>query len=355
MVALWVEPNPHYLPNPTKTRRLYSSEEKIPQTTKMPLLSKLKPFSQLLSSPPELLFQGRCVSGTAKGKAKIKAGQALKRSKVPKKTSSASSAGRGGAKDYAVQRINDLVDSCINAPTPLRHLTPKQKLIEAERKKLGLVSKARKREMDGKDSPKEDFYGIGTAGLDLITLGVVDGEKVPKYDLTVEDGRRLAKEYSRVLMRKHRARQAAESTLLRLKKEAIEALPEGRLREAALVPDLAPFPKERFMATLTPPIEGYVEKIKEAAAMSVGKEKLRFKDVVEFSVFFCGFGVGLKLCVQDHDEIIGANLISGPFSHCIGTFDAREDWMRVDFRLAAQSWGLHTLDFITSCVAAFSQ
>ncbi|KAJ4842526.1 hypothetical protein Tsubulata_003872 [Turnera subulata] len=50
---------------------------------------------------------------------------------------------------------------------------------------------------------------------------------------------------------------AAESGLLQRKKEAIEALPE-KLRVAALVSDLTPFPKARFMATLTPPIEAIV-------------------------------------------------------------------------------------------------
>ncbi|KAL0000647.1 hypothetical protein SO802_014428 [Lithocarpus litseifolius] len=108
---------------------------------------------------------------------------------------------------------------------------------------------------------------MGTPGLDLISLGIVDADLVPKYELTAEDGKRLAKEYSRVLMRRHRARQAAESTLLRLKKEAIEALPE-ELRAAALVPDLTPFPANRFMATLTPPIEGYIDKVMEAAKKS---------------------------------------------------------------------------------------
>jgi len=68
---------------------------------------------------------------------------------------------------------------------------------------------------------------MGTPGLDYITLGLVDAEKLPKYELTKEDGMKLAKEYSRVLMRKHRARQAAETNLLRMKKEAIEALPGG--------------------------------------------------------------------------------------------------------------------------------
>ncbi|KAK4339350.1 hypothetical protein RND71_040812 [Anisodus tanguticus] len=75
-------------------------------------------------------------------------------------------------------------------------------------------------------------------------------------------------------MRKHRQRQAAETTLLRLKKEAIEALPEN-LKAASLVPDLTPFPVNRFMATLTPPIEGYLDKVMEATKKSSAKEKLR--------------------------------------------------------------------------------
>ncbi|KAI6702555.1 hypothetical protein NL676_011691 [Syzygium grande] len=60
-------------------------------------------------------------------------------------------------------------------------------------------------------------------------------------------------------MRRHMARQAVESNLLRMKKEAIKALPE-KLREVALVPDLTPFPANRFMATLMLPIEGYIKK-----------------------------------------------------------------------------------------------
>ncbi|CAN0907762.1 hypothetical protein LINGRAHAP2_LOCUS24971 [Linum grandiflorum] len=67
---------------------------------------------------------------------------------------------------------------------------------------------------------------MGTPGFDLISLGLVDANKIPKYELTVEDGRRLAKDYSRILMRKHRARQVAETNLLRTKKEAIEPLPD---------------------------------------------------------------------------------------------------------------------------------
>jgi hypothetical protein len=89
-------------------------------------------------------------------------------------------------------------------------------------------------------------------------------EAIPKYELTVEDARRLAKKYSCVLMQQHRAQQTAESTLLKLKKEAIAALP-GKLQASALVSDMIPFPANRYMATHTPPIEGYIEKVRDAA------------------------------------------------------------------------------------------
>lgn len=224
------------------------------------------------------LIQRFAVSGTAKGKGKgkDKAGQPLKRSIIPKKKQpGASSGGRGSKAENEQIRM---VESCLNAPTPLRHLSAKDRQREAEREKLGLISKERQRELDQakgkKDSQSDEPFLMGTPGFDYIALGLVDADKIPEYKLTVEDGRRLAKEYSRVLMRKHRARQAAETTLLRLKKEAISALPE-KLQAAALLPDFTPFPANRFMATLTPPIEGYIEKVKEAAKKSIGKEKLR--------------------------------------------------------------------------------
>ncbi|TKY64019.1 hypothetical protein E2542_SST13909 [Spatholobus suberectus] len=226
------------------------------------------------------LIQRCSVSGTAKGKAKIKAGQALKRSRITTKKPGSESKSGAPAGSRERQERELLYEQCLQAPTPLRHLTPKQREREAEREKMGLLSKDRQREIemmrrkDDKFKVSEKPTIIGTPGLDYVTLGLVDAEKVPKYELTVEDGRRLAKEYSRVLMRKHRARQAAESALLRMKKEAIEALPQG-LKEAALVPDLAPFPVNRFMATLTPPIQGYIEQVREAANKISGMEKIR--------------------------------------------------------------------------------
>lgn len=224
------------------------------------------------------LLQRCSVSGTAKGKGKVKAGQALKRSKVS--TKKGSDGGGGGRKTGLVAELEEMAKKCLTAPTPIRFLKPKQREREAEREKLGLISKERQREMEILKKQAKEGTGfekpaiIGTSGLDLISLGLVDADSIPKYELTVEDGRRLAKEYSRVLMRKHRARQKAETTLLRLKKEAIEALPE-HLKPAALVPDLTPFPANRFMATLTPPIEGYIDKVREAAEKTSGKEKLR--------------------------------------------------------------------------------
>ncbi|KAK8716289.1 hypothetical protein V6N13_043604 [Hibiscus sabdariffa] len=213
-----------------------------------------KPLSTLTHQ-----FLQRCtVSGTAKGKSKLKAGQPLKRSKISTKK------GKGGAPtDDSLSkggRVSDekqkLYEQCLNAPTPVRHLSPKERAREAEREKMGLISKERQREMEILKKGGRKAMGVpdepmimGTPGLDLITLGLVDADKIPKYELTVEDGRRLAKEYSRVLMRKHRARQAAETNLLRMKKEAIEALPE-KLKEAAMIPDLTPLRKR--LRKLTP-------------------------------------------------------------------------------------------------------
>ncbi|XP_065876298.1 uncharacterized protein [Euphorbia lathyris] len=221
-------------------------------------------------------FLQRCwVSGTAKGKAKIKDGKTKIRNKLTTKKPDSSSKSRQDSTN------NALHEQCLNAPTPVRFLKPNERAREAQRQKLGLESKERQREKEILKKGGRQAMGIpdepmilGTPGFDLIALGLVDADKIPKYELTEEDGKRLAKEYSRVLMRKHRAAQAAESTLLRLKKEAIEALPE-HLKQAALVPDLTPVPVNKFMAALTPPIQGYIEKVKEAARRSSGKEKIR--------------------------------------------------------------------------------
>lgn len=240
-----------------------------------------------MTSQHHQLQQCAPVSGTAKGKAKLKSGQPLKRSSIAAKKGGAPSTGGGGGsgrgRREAIERITQIAESCLSAPTPLRHLSPKEHLREAKREELGLISKDRQRELDmakAKAKSKGTSGGVGGCvlmgppGLDYISLGLVDEEAIPKYELTVEDGRLLAKEYSRVLMRRHRARQTAESSLLTLKKEAIAALPE-KLQAAAMVPDMTPFPANRYMATLTPPIEGYIEKVRDAAKKYSVKEKLR--------------------------------------------------------------------------------
>ncbi|CAL9125582.1 hypothetical protein MUK42_02544 [Musa troglodytarum] len=252
------------------------------RTLQMTISTSLK----ALISPQNHQFLRRCpVSGTAKGKTKLKSGQPLKRSTVRTKKASGSGgdAPSGGrSRNEAIERLKRMADSCLNAPTPIRYLSAKDRRREAEREKLGLISKERQREIDqakaraksGKSGPEEEPVIMGTPGLDYISLGLVDKEAIPKYELTVEDGSRLAKEYSRFLMRKHRARQAAETALLKLKKEAIAALPD-HLRAGAMVPDFTPFPANRFMATLTPPIEGYVEKLREDAKKYAVQDKRR--------------------------------------------------------------------------------
>ncbi|KAG6392614.1 hypothetical protein SASPL_146838 [Salvia splendens] len=241
------------------------------------VVKKLKPLTSSLDYSISYQLLQRCsVSGTAKGKGKIKTGQPLKRSKVTtKKGSPPDPSKKEGPRKKS--NFDEMVEQCLTATAPLRFLKPKEKEREAEREMMGLISKANeqakeklKKQTDEFDSP----WIIGTSGLDYISLGLVEADKIPKYDLSVEDGRRLAKEYSRTMMRQHRARQAAETLLLQCKKEATEALPE-HLRAAALVPDLTPFPANRFMATLTPPIEGYSEKINEAARKSVEGKKRR--------------------------------------------------------------------------------
>ncbi len=57
-------------------------------------------------------------------------------------------------------------------------------------------------------------------------------------------------------MKEHRAWQADLTTKLKLKLAAVAALPP-HLRAAAEVPDDEPFPLNRRMWTLTPPIEGF--------------------------------------------------------------------------------------------------
>lgn len=248
-------------------------------------VTRPKPIIESLSYH---LLQKCSASGTPKGKAKLKTGQPLKRNKLTTKKGGGGGGGAAGEGDEAVKgkgRISDekqkLYEQCLNAPCPVRHLSPQEIEREAQREKLGLISKEKQRDMEIQKKGgaaamgvTEEPMRIGTPGLDYISLGIFTADELPKYKLTAEDGKRLAKENSKVLMKENRARRAAETVLLNMKKAAIEALPE-ELKAAALEPDFTPFPANRFMATLTPPIEGYLEKVMDAAKKSSSKEKLR--------------------------------------------------------------------------------
>lgn len=242
-----------------------------------------KPLPSSLETLSHRFLQRCSVSGTPKGKGKA-GGTPLKKSKMTNKKS-ASKAAEKTAVPRAESELSKIVDECLNAPAPLRHLTAKQRAREDERAKLGLFSEETLREQKmlkkkageksgGKDEEDAREPMGGPPGLDFISLGLVDADKIPKYELTAEDGKRLAKEYSRVLMRKLRRRQAAESTLVKLKKAAIEALPE-HLKAAALVPDMTLPPPNHGIATLTPPIEGYLEKMNEEAARQQASRQKR--------------------------------------------------------------------------------
>jgi hypothetical protein len=110
------------------------------------LLTSIRTLSQ-----NQTLTLTRSASGTAKGKAKIKAGQVLKRASMSKKkqASEEPSSSRGGRADKeVVDRLTTMTNSCLSAPTPIRYLSAQKRAREAEREKLGLFSKERQREID---------------------------------------------------------------------------------------------------------------------------------------------------------------------------------------------------------------
>ncbi|KAH7388506.1 hypothetical protein KP509_16G078900 [Ceratopteris richardii] len=148
-------------------------------------------------------------------------------------------------------RFDDLVTKALNAPSPVRHVTQKERTREQEMEKYGLMTKERQIELDqikAREKAKEkEKKGKGAEG--------VSAEDNDMPNLTKEEGMRLAKEYSRLLMREDRKLHAGETIRLRLKNEAIAALP-SHLQAAARIPDMTPFPP-LSPATLTPPIPGF--------------------------------------------------------------------------------------------------
>lgn len=69
------------------------------------------------------------------------------------------------------------------------------------------------------------------------------------------DAAARAKEFSRQKMRQHRAWQAQFMAKVKLRDAAVAALPNQRLRDAAMTMDLTPFPSNRQVWVETPPLE----------------------------------------------------------------------------------------------------
>lgn len=183
-------------------------------------------------APAHRFLLGAPVSGTPKGKARLKSIVAAK--KFKKNKDKGGSDDKKGAKGrFQPVKHRRVID----------RLNTKLRRREAVREKLGLVSKLRTRDLEvqkvkseaAKADPEDGPTIMGLQGMTLPLLGLVDIAAVPKYRLTVEDGRVLAKDYSRLLMMWNRQRHMAETQLMELRKKAIEALPD-KLKRAALLP-----------------------------------------------------------------------------------------------------------------------
>ena len=164
-------------------------------------------------------------------------------------------------------RFDDLIVKALEAPSPVRYVKEKERLREQEMEKYGLMTKARQIEIEQEKAKEKSLKKTKKVQSEEKQEGDEEGirtgpavedemTKTEPVPLTKEEGMRLAKAYSRLLMHEDRKFQAGATIRLRLKREAIAALPLG-LQEAARVPDMAPFPG-LSPATLTPPIPGFV-------------------------------------------------------------------------------------------------
>lgn len=98
-------------------------------------------------------------------------------------------------------------------------------------------------------------------------------QEVGDLDLSKEEQAEAAarsREYSRQKMEQHRAWQRDLTMKIKLREAAIDALPE-ELRAAARQPDNEPFPANRQMWTLTPPIPGFQEQQQTDTAAKFAK------------------------------------------------------------------------------------
>lgn len=87
--------------------------------------------------------QVRCASGGAANPARE--ARAASPSKVVKKGGAAPEKDAGAEKR---DRFAAIIQSCLDAPSPVRHLKEKDRLRELAREKLGLVSKEKERALD---------------------------------------------------------------------------------------------------------------------------------------------------------------------------------------------------------------
>eukprot|EP00898_Chlorokybus_atmophyticus_P000795 jgi/Chlat1/1716/Chrsp127S01939 len=127
----------------------------------------------------------------------------------------------------------------------------------------------------GKGKGKGKGRSPEDAALALLLKALTPAPKYTPAQPHREEDARKAKEYSRLKMAEQRSRNRDESVKLRLKREALAALPTDSLRMAALSLDVSPFPLRRHPATWTPPIPGFAERSNELSEEEAAKLKRR--------------------------------------------------------------------------------
>jgi hypothetical protein len=90
-----------------------------------------------MTSQHHQLQQRAPVSGTAKGKAKLKAGMPLKCSTIAMKGGTPSAGAGGRGRREAIERITQIAESCLKSPTPLRTCLPRSIFVRQNVRSLG--------------------------------------------------------------------------------------------------------------------------------------------------------------------------------------------------------------------------
>ena len=165
-------------------------------------------------------------------------------------------------------RVDDR--GAMRAPFVVRAYASKGKKQSKSKSSQGKRSKAR----GGMQAPpvsarvEHTTKGNRDVYLDAITPPeTYDVDELTPEEL--EEYEAKAKAYSRAKMAASRAFQADINEKIRIKKAAVEALPEGAVRDAARVEDLSLFPLKRKTPTHTPPIAGFYEEKQRLAEEAV--------------------------------------------------------------------------------------